>query len=183
MSILVTCDSCQSALRTKDEHAGRRIRCPKCETAIIVPGKETKTVTAEADAGAGKPPEDGPDRPKTDQIAAVPPERREKPKTRTGLPNDPVERYRQLETDVLRGVDGSIQPVKVPLTYRVGILLVLIVMVLLPLIYLSLIGAAGYAVYWHAVSNTGLLTGDMGRRRAAMRRVRRCSHSCCTSPR
>ena len=162
MSILVTCDSCQSALRTKDEYAGRRIRCPKCEAVITVPGEEAMTVIAEADTGLAKVEKGGPGKLKTDQTAVVPPERRGKPKTRTGLPTDSVERYRQLETDVLRAVEGSIQPVKVPPAYRAGILLVLVVMVLLPLIYLSLIGAAGYTVYWHAVTNTGLLTADMG---------------------
>ena len=162
LSILVTCDSCQSALRTKDEYAGRRICCPKCESVITVPGEEAKTQIARADTATRKATDGGHDKLNTEQTAVVPPERRQKPKTHTGLPTDPVERYRRLESDVLRAVEGSIQPVNVPLTYRVGILLVLIVMVLLPLIYLSLIGAAGYAVYWHAVSHTGLLTADMG---------------------
>ena len=162
MSILVTCESCQSALRTKDEYAGRRIRCPKCVATITIPGERAESTIAKADAGTDKPRRATAVKLKTDESAAVPSERRSTPQTRTGLPADPVERYRQLESDVLRGVDGSIQPVKVPLAYRAGILLVLTVMVLLPLVYLSLIGLAGYAVYWHAVSNTGLLTSDMG---------------------
>ncbi|MHC4875867.1 MAG: M48 family metallopeptidase [Planctomycetota bacterium] len=83
-------------------------------------------------------------------------------KKKAGLPRDPAARYRKLETDVIRAVEGSIEPVRVPITYRIGILLVLLVMVLLPLIYLGLIAAVGYAVYWHAVSHTGLLTADLG---------------------
>ena len=167
MSILVTCDSCQSALRTKDEYAGRRIRCPKCETVISVPEKkieatEADPIGAERDAGDGSARADGSASAKPARATNTPPQRRARRKTRTGLPTNPEERYRQLQTDVLRAVEDSIQPVKVPLTYRAGILLVLIVMVLLPLIYLGLIGAAGYAVYWHAVSHTGLLTADLG---------------------
>ncbi|MBI1312237.1 M48 family metalloprotease [bacterium] len=162
MSILITCDSCQSAIQTKDEYAGRRIRCPKCETVLTVPGTEMRTVVANTANPAQKPPQHDPGESRSEQTAVVTPDRAGKRSSRAGLSDDPAMRYRQLETDVIRAIDGSIEPVRVPLAYRLGILLVLIVMVLLPLIYLSLIGVAGYAVYWHAANHTGLLTADLG---------------------
>jgi Zn-dependent protease with chaperone function len=38
MAISVTCDSCRGAFRVKDEHAGKRGKCPHCQAAVIVPG-------------------------------------------------------------------------------------------------------------------------------------------------
>ncbi len=70
---------------------------------------------------------------------------------------------------MIQAIEGAIEPVRVPLMYRVGIFLALTVMVLLPLIYLALIGAVGYAVYWHAITNTGLLTSDLGASRTSGR--------------
>src|SRR5207248_11516371 len=37
MAIAVTCGSCSAALRVKDAHAGKRIRCPRCQAAVPVP--------------------------------------------------------------------------------------------------------------------------------------------------
>ena len=59
-------------------------------------------------------------------------------------------------------MQGSIKPARLPISYRLGILLVMLVTVLLPVVYVSLIAAVGYAVYWHAFSNTSILTSDWG---------------------
>jgi Zn-dependent protease with chaperone function len=37
MTIAVTCCSCRTTFRVKDEHAGKRGKCPRCQTAINVP--------------------------------------------------------------------------------------------------------------------------------------------------
>ncbi|MEM7199433.1 MAG: M48 family metalloprotease [Planctomycetota bacterium] len=42
--------------------------------------------------------------------------------------------------------------------YRLGIAGVAAVMVMLPTIYVALVGSVGYGLYWHATENTGLLT-------------------------
>ena len=64
---------------------------------------------------------------------------------------------------VTSAFEGTIEPVKVPLTYRIGILLVSIVMVILPLIYIALIGLVGYSVYYHTVNHVGMLEEGRGR--------------------
>ena len=38
MPIAVSCQGCGKAYRVKDEHAGRRMRCPSCQGRIDVPG-------------------------------------------------------------------------------------------------------------------------------------------------
>jgi Zn-dependent protease with chaperone function len=68
-----------------------------------------------------------------------------------------------LERQILDGFQGAIEPIKVPLSYRLGILLVAVVMVILPLIYIAIIGFVGFAVYYHAVNHTDLLKAGSGR--------------------
>ncbi|MCP4571414.1 MAG: M48 family metalloprotease [bacterium] len=62
--------------------------------------------------------------------------------------------------EMLHLLDGSIEPVKKPLLYTVGLFLVTVVMVLLPVIYVGLIAGAGYLTYLHAVENVGILSGS-----------------------
>ena len=57
--------------------------------------------------------------------------------------SDSEENYEEI---VLGAFQGEIEEVKVPFTYRFGILLVALVMVLLPLIYIGMIGLVGYVV-------------------------------------
>ncbi|MBN2296014.1 MAG: M48 family metalloprotease [Pirellulales bacterium] len=68
-----------------------------------------------------------------------------------------------IQRDVLGAFEGKIEPVKVPLGYRLGILLVAVVMVILPLIYLAIIAAVAYGVYYHTVNHTGMLAAGSGR--------------------
>ena len=64
---------------------------------------------------------------------------------------------------ILDAFDGNIKRVRIPVTYRLGILLVAIAMVLLPLVYLGVIWLVGVEVYAHAVSNTDMLKSARGR--------------------
>ena len=49
-------------------------------------------------------------------------------------------------------------------SYRFGLVLVMAMMVLLPLIYVGLIGLIAYGVWFHATNNTGILTATHGSR-------------------
>lgn len=67
----------------------------------------------------------------------------------------------------------KIAPVPVSAGYRFGIVLVSFVMVMLPLIYVALIGAVGWLVWYHAVNHTGMISaaGGVGSGRNAGRAV------------
>ena len=67
-----------------------------------------------------------------------------KPKPRVAGPS-----REQIRQRVLCGFTGEIQRVAVSSSYQLGILLTALFMVLLPLIYVSLIGLAIYGVYFH----------------------------------
>jgi Zn-dependent protease with chaperone function len=69
----------------------------------------------------------------------------------------------ELYREVLAAFQGSFTSVPQPLLYRLGALLVAVVMVLLPMIYIALIGVVCYAVYYHTVNHTGMLGEASGR--------------------
>jgi Zn-dependent protease with chaperone function len=56
----------------------------------------------------------------------------------------------------------KIAPVPVSGGYRFGIVLVSFFMVMLPLIYVALIGAVGWLVWYHAVNHTGMISAASG---------------------
>ena len=65
----------------------------------------------------------------------------------------------------MSGFTGPIVPVKRTVAYRIGVLLVAGAVVLLPVLYVALIGVAGWGVYWHATENTEVATWGYGRGR------------------
>jgi Zn-dependent protease with chaperone function len=69
----------------------------------------------------------------------------------------------ELQREIMAAFQGHIAPVPVPVSYRLGALLVALVMVLLPMVYVALIGAVCYGVYYHAVNHVGMLGSVQGR--------------------
>ncbi|HEY4261181.1 MAG TPA: M48 family metallopeptidase, partial [Schlesneria sp.] len=75
----------------------------------------------------------------------------------TPATSKPVSASSELSDRILRSLDGQIEPIKVTLGYRLAICVVAALMVLLPIVYLALIGLVCYGAYWHLVNNTGML--------------------------
>jgi Zn-dependent protease with chaperone function len=63
----------------------------------------------------------------------------------------------------LGAFQGEIPAMPLPARYRLGIALTSVVMVLLPLVYVTLIGVVASAMFWHAAHNTGLMSSAHGR--------------------
>jgi Zn-dependent protease with chaperone function len=74
----------------------------------------------------------------------------------------PIDRQ-LLARQVMQSFTGPIEPVKVPFTYRLGIGLVSLVMLILPLVYLALIGVVAYLVFYHMTHAYVILEGVRGR--------------------
>lgn len=73
------------------------------------------------------------------------------------------------QQELLEAFQGSIAPVQIPWSYRLGILLAVLVMIALPLIYIGLIVAVGYSIYYHLTHHGAMLeSGSSGRGRAMM---------------
>ena len=149
MAISMHCTQCQTAFEVPDDWAGRRGKCKTCGVVIEVPGAAASggemPATVEAKASP-RPKASGPagDRDATSPAASKPPPQ-------------------QLHQEVQAAFAGEIAPVKVPVTYRLGILLVSMVMVLLPLIYVALICLVGFGVYYHLVNHVEMLGAGRGR--------------------
>lgn len=62
-----------------------------------------------------------------------------------------------IRTRVLGGFQGNVPQIPVGPLYHAGLAVVAFAMILLPVIYVGLIGLAAWAVRWHAVEHTGLL--------------------------
>ncbi len=68
---------------------------------------------------------------------------------------------RSSDVPILAAVRTPIEPVPTTVGYRLATALVACLMVLLPVIYLALIGAIGYGVYWHLTTHTGILEANV----------------------
>lgn len=69
-------------------------------------------------------------------------------------------RTRAAAAELLDALRGPIEPVRQSPVYVLGLLLVALAMVVLPLIYLGLVAALGYGLYYHAIYDAGLFSGS-----------------------
>lgn len=53
MSIQANCPKCQFALKVRDDLAGKRVKCPKCQEPVLIPGAAAAPKDAPVAAGAG----------------------------------------------------------------------------------------------------------------------------------
>jgi Zn-dependent protease with chaperone function len=163
--IRTECQSCHAVFVAKNEHAGKWGKCPECKAAIQVP-----VIQAVADAQI-------PDRSAVSraEVAADAPasavsiagtvgnaQGQLKPVAAARSPAPPQQPL-TIQQELLAAFRGDIPRVKVPILYRLGILLSALVMVLLPLIYAAMIGLTCLAVYSHATRDTALLQTGAGR--------------------
>lgn len=75
----------------------------------------------------------------------------------------PPEDFETIRRKVLASFSRDrIQRVPVTASYRFGILLVSFFMIMLPLIYVALIGFVGWGVWYHAVNHTGIMSAAAG---------------------
>ena len=51
MAIQVVCRSCESTYNLKEEYAGRKVRCPKCQGVLEVPEAESRDEAYPSDDG------------------------------------------------------------------------------------------------------------------------------------
>jgi Zn-dependent protease with chaperone function len=124
MTISVTCGSCKAAFRVKDENAGKRGKCPRCQAAVEVPplpAPDEKKVGPKRRAAAGAPPH-------------------------------------LVLQEILQAFRGDIPPVRRTAAYHVGILLLTAAVLVLPALYLALVAAVAYLLYYHATAHLAVVS-------------------------
>ena len=169
MPIHVVCPSCERSFAVNDEHAGRLGRCVHCKDPVRVPrtpaqaAPEPVAMTAATDESetyglASETATLVSARVRAAQAARV--AARVVPAAAAD-PSSVVPRVqagvkKRTSAEILAAFRGEIRPVRPTLMYRCWILIIAVVMLILPLLYLALVAAVGYAVYWHAVHNVVL---------------------------
>lgn len=68
----------------------------------------------------------------------------------------------QIEARILAGLQGDIEPVPVSTIYKIGLLVVAFLMILLPAVYIAIIGVTAYLVFLHATTNVSVLGQGRG---------------------
>lgn len=168
MSLSIECPSCANSYRLSSDALGKTATCKKCGHRFLV----------QADASPPNPARAAPSATATDSkqtepihvvaelvdaplspLPTIAAERvAPKPQPQSSKPNtSSMEAAPTLSDEsILQAIQGSIQPVPTTPQYRIALLLVAILMVLLPLIYVGLIGLASWGIYWHAVNNVSI---------------------------
>jgi predicted Zn finger-like uncharacterized protein len=191
MPIQVECPSCHATIRVPDEHAGRRGRCPRCKAVFVATAPMTATADVDAPAigpAAGHPAEvghavapgpsaardgDGDGDGDLYALADAPRRARTVRARAESLPGVGVSARGVAEAaaptgrtltarEILAAFGGRIEPVRPTVLYRTWILIVAAVMVLLPMVYLAIIGLVVAAVLYHAVHNISILQSVRG---------------------
>ncbi len=169
MPIKFQCTHCSAKYTVDDRLAGKQARCKKCEQALQIPQAASTPATAPARVAAEPIEKATPvtvltkavlAEPQAQRVAAMQPDTR--PIAVQATPVTPVEQVDQAT--LLAAISGSIQRVPTTLGYRIAATAVACLMILLPLIYIGIILATIYGVYWYAISGTELFHMDTGPR-------------------
>ncbi len=182
MPISVECPSCRVAFRVKDEAAGKRGLCPQCKTKILVPAalpsapeeiglvpiddepkaaaKATlvpiapgKNKAIEEDDSAGYALAGG----VAKKARGVQVRKGALPAAFAGAEGvkhaaAPTAKTR-TPREILAAFRGEIEPVRPSAMYVLWSLIVALFMLLLPIVYIGLIGLIVYGLYYHAVNH------------------------------
>ncbi len=186
MTIPVECPSCHLSFQVDAAHAGKRARCRRCQTVFRVPapaampddpglvpldeepdrpGRLERASTLERSPSSGPEDDDTPGY----ALAGGGPRRVKPVKVRSealtgagagakGVADAAAPTRRTLTPkQVLASLEGTIEPVRATFLYRLWIAIVAGVMVLLPLVYLAIVGLFAILVVYHAVNNVTIL--------------------------
>jgi hypothetical protein len=169
MPIQTVCTQCQARFNAPEKAVGRQVNCPKCQQAFViqalvkptVPATAAKTASSAAQAKATAP------RPQT--VSASKPAHPSPPIKAGSPPQTTAEKPAPLtEAELAAAFTGAVPRTRVPLSYRFGVLLASGVMVALVAVYLSLIAAVGWLVFYHFTHHGGLLSMPGGGRARAL---------------
>ena len=162
MPIAMRCPHCHQSFSVADELAGRQGSCNTCGAILTVPSRTSvpsgASTPVRAVSGAQADAQVVPEAVVASPTDGAP----VKPTAESSLAAAAAA-SRELQRKIQAAFTGEIAPVRVNATYRLGVLLVSIVMVLLPLIYVALIGLVCYGVYYHMVNHIGMVGAVRGR--------------------
>jgi predicted Zn finger-like uncharacterized protein len=165
--VLIQCTHCKETYRVSSAALGKQAKCAKCGQQFAVAALNSNTapvVNTRAQAAAPTPKQA--DRqlkpqPAASKPVAAPPSATSTAAAASKAAGKP--RGRPTEQELMAAFRQPFPRARPRLSYRFGIILVALTMVVLPLIYLAFIALVGYGVYYHAVNHTAMLTLTRGR--------------------
>jgi hypothetical protein len=177
-------------MSVKDEFAGRKGKCPKCQSLIQIPGKAPAAAAASGSAAAPAkrpvgaaaktetfstantetdlaPPKPGP-KPAAGPLpkSPVPPAPKASAPTKTtapaAKPAPPAgPSPEEVREQIAAAFAGQFQPPKVSLLRKLAMLIVVSIVLLLPLFYIVAVGLLVYGLYYVATGGLGLEGGAL----------------------
>ena len=131
------CPKCQHRLKAPRKVAGRSAKCNKCGTRIRIPtppAKSNRQIDRSSESSGKQQANRQPHAPK------------KVTKTSAGKRTNPQQK---IFDEIASQLDGKVPRSPLNLPYRFSLLLVAMIVVLMPLLYVCLIGTAGYGMYWY----------------------------------
>ncbi len=98
MPLLFRCSACHGKLRLRDELAGRKVKCPKCGSAITAPADISEDEPVEAAAPAAPPPKSASVKAKVREEPPAAPEEHHPPRVDDDRPRRKKRKKRQAES-------------------------------------------------------------------------------------
>ena len=134
---------------------GKSGKCPKCGQKVNVPkSNATKTAAVTNNKSTTQEVNQASSNPAVKQVAI-------------GADRNRAVQKKEIDGNVLiAGLANPIQPVRRSPVYMIGLMFATLVMVLLPLLYVALIGLTIYGVYYHVTEHVGIM-GAAGSGRGA----------------
>lgn len=168
MSLSIECPSCSKSYRLSSEALGKTATCKQCGHRFLVQAHASSAQVAleKPTVAANELKEIEPIHVVAElveaplaQMPTIAAERAApKPQPKSSKPDiRSMEATPSLSDEsILQAIQSTIPPVPTTLQYRIALLLVAVLMVLLPMIYIGLIGLTSWGIYWHAVNNVSI---------------------------
>lgn len=153
MTIAVTCGSCKKHFRVKDEHAGKRCKCPRCQAVVGIPLTLDELEVIEKE----RPPLRHPPRLVVVEIPLPLDELEVVEKERSPLRRPAERRTPLVKRDILKAFEDDIEPVKRTAAYGVGVVVLSVAMLVLPTIYILLVAGLAFLLFFHATVNAAAI--------------------------
>ena len=165
MSISVACEHCKSQFKVNAQHAGKQAKCPKCSGAIRIPTvAPTPSQAVSSIQRAAKQATSLAATKASQQSATKSESARRSSVTNNSNKLEPASDLQTRAKQILGAFQGKVEPTETSQAYKIGTFFVSLLMILLPLIYISIIFLVTYLVFYHAINNIGILSTGRGGR-------------------
>lgn len=154
MPLSVQCTNCNKRLQVPDAMAGKRGKCPGCQTVLQIPATPGAASQQSAASRQKNPPATASKSPPTAAKSASPlPDAAAAPGLLdiTAQVNGPKPSRKELQRQILTGLEGRIEDVELTSDYKFGATLLTCVMIALVVTYILMTVGTGVFIVWFSM--------------------------------